>query len=251
MKVGCDGSILLDETPTMKSEKNAAPNNNSTRGFEVIDKIKSEVDKVCGRHVVSCADILAVAARDSVVLLGGPTWKVRLGRRDSTTANNAEANTSIPSPFMDLPALLNSFKNQGLNSKDLVVLSGAHTLGFSQCFLFKDRIHNQTDDIDASFAHRRQINCPREGGDANLATLDQTPTRFDTRYFDNLLSKKGLLISDQALFSGGDTDDLVQKYSANYGEFWKDFRSSMIRMGNIKPLTGERGQIRSNCRKLN
>lgn len=64
---GCDASILLDDTSTIDSEKNAIPNNNSVRGFEVIDQIKKEVDKVCKRPVVSCADILAVAARDSVV----------------------------------------------------------------------------------------------------------------------------------------------------------------------------------------
>lgn len=64
---GCDASILLDKTATIDSEKNAIPNNNSIRGFDVIDKIKSEVDKCCGRTVVSCADIVAVAARDSVV----------------------------------------------------------------------------------------------------------------------------------------------------------------------------------------
>ncbi|KAJ8570920.1 hypothetical protein K7X08_037892 [Anisodus acutangulus] len=64
---GCDASILLDQTDTIDSEKTARANNNSARGFEVIDKIKSEVDKICGRPVVSCADILTVAARDSVV----------------------------------------------------------------------------------------------------------------------------------------------------------------------------------------
>jgi len=67
MMQGCDGSILLDSTATIESEKFAAPNNNSARGFEVIDQIKAEVDRVCGRPVVSCADILAVTARDSVV----------------------------------------------------------------------------------------------------------------------------------------------------------------------------------------
>lgn len=65
---GCDGSILLDDSETIDSEKNANPNaNNSARGFEVIDEIKREVDALCGRPLVSCADILAVAARDSVV----------------------------------------------------------------------------------------------------------------------------------------------------------------------------------------
>ena len=66
---GCDASILLDPTPTIDSEKLAGPNNNSARGFEVIDQIKAEVDRVCGGPVVSCADILAVTARDSVVVV--------------------------------------------------------------------------------------------------------------------------------------------------------------------------------------
>ena len=67
---GCDASILLDATSTIDSEKNAGANANSARGFNVVDDIKSQVDKVCGRPVVSCADILAVAARDSVVAVG-------------------------------------------------------------------------------------------------------------------------------------------------------------------------------------
>ncbi|MFQ6632438.1 hypothetical protein Gotur_009527 [Gossypium turneri] len=64
---GCDGSLLLDSTSSFESEKNARGNLNSVRGFEVVDQIKAEVDRVCRRPVVSCADILAVAARDSVV----------------------------------------------------------------------------------------------------------------------------------------------------------------------------------------
>lgn len=64
---GCDGSILLDDSPGFTGEKNAAPNINSLRGFEVVDQIKAAVDSVCYGTVVSCADILAVAARDSVV----------------------------------------------------------------------------------------------------------------------------------------------------------------------------------------
>ncbi|KAM1753412.1 hypothetical protein ACFX12_005994 [Malus domestica] len=66
---GCDGSILLDDTSSFTGEKTAFPNVNSVRGFDVIDDIKNAVDKACKRSVVSCADILAVAARDSVFLV--------------------------------------------------------------------------------------------------------------------------------------------------------------------------------------
>ncbi|XAR55757.1 Peroxidase [Bertholletia excelsa] len=247
---GCDGSILLDQTSTIDSEKIALPNNNSARGFEVIDQIKEEVDKVCGQLVVSCADILAVAARDSVVALGGPTWKVHLGRRDSTTASRDAANSSLPSPFMDLPNLIKSFQKQGLGVTDLVALSGAHTIGFAHCLVFKQRLSNDAN-IDPAFARQLRATCPPTGGDDNLAPLDPTPAAFGPSYFTNLIKKRGLLHSDQALFNGGETDELVKTYHQSTETFSQDFANSMIKMGNIKPLTGTNGQIRLNCRKVN
>ncbi|XP_076912842.1 cationic peroxidase 1-like [Bidens hawaiensis] len=247
---GCDASVLLDQTSTIDSEKNAASNLNSARGFEVIDKIKIEVDKVCGRPIVSCADILAIAARDSVVALGGPWWKVKLGRRDSTTASRTTANNKMMTPFMDLPAIIKNFEDQGLDEKDLVVLSGAHTLGFAQCRTFRSRIYNVTN-IDPAFASHLQTICPQVGGDTMLAPLDPTPSSFDVKYFSNLVSKKGILSTDQALFNGKDTSELVLKYSRNKKEFSRDFAKSMIKMGDMKPLTGNKGEIRQDCRKVN
>lgn len=66
---GCDASVLLDDTESFVGEKTAAPNLNSLRGFEIIDAIKAELESVCPQ-TVSCADILAIAARDSVLLVG-------------------------------------------------------------------------------------------------------------------------------------------------------------------------------------
>ncbi|XVF29679.1 hypothetical protein REPUB_Repub15cG0142900 [Reevesia pubescens] len=238
---GCDGSLLLDSTSNFETQKNARGNLNSVRGFEVVDEIKAEVDKVCGRPVVSCADILAVVVRDSVV-------EVRLGERDSTTANRILADSVLPSASMDLPALINNFKNQGLNQRDLVVLTGGHTIGLSQCGIFRNKIYNATNIYPAK---ERRVTCPRTRGNTNLALFDPTPAHFDTAYFKKLVKQRGLLTSDQALFNGGSTDKLVKTYSLNSDTFWDDFAKSMIKMGNIKPLTGKQGQIRVNCRKVN
>ncbi|PWZ26706.1 hypothetical protein Zm00014a_039223 [Zea mays] len=197
---GCDASLLLDDTPSFQGEKMANPNNGSVRGFEVIDAVKSAVEKVCP-GVVSCADILAIAARDSVVIVR------------------------------------------------------AHTIGQARCTNFRAHVYNDTN-IDGSFARTRQSGCPRSSsgssGDNNLAPLDlQTPTVFDNNYYKNLVCKKGLLHSDQELFNGGATDALVQSYASGQSEFFSDFVTGMVKMGDITPLTGSGGQIRKNCRRVN
>ncbi|MBA0600770.1 hypothetical protein Gorai_003969 [Gossypium raimondii] len=249
---GCDGSVLLDDTSSFTGEKNAIPNRNSARGFDVVDNIKSAVENVCP-GVVSCADILAIAARDSVEILGGPKWAVKVGRRDARSASQSAANNGIPPPTSNLNRLTSRFNALGLSTRDLVALSGAHTIGQARCTSFRARIYNESN-IDASFAQTRQRNCPRTtgSGDNNLAPLDiQTPTSFDNNYFKNLISQRGLLHSDQQLFNGGSTDSIVRGYGNSPSSFNSDFVSAMIKMGDISPLTGSRGEIRKNCRRVN
>uniref|UniRef100_A0A804JB65 Peroxidase 1 n=1 Tax=Musa acuminata subsp. malaccensis TaxID=214687 RepID=A0A804JB65_MUSAM len=148
---GCDASVLLDDTRTFTGEKNSNGNQNSLRGFEVIDAIKARVEAACNA-TVSCADILALAARDGVVLLGGPTWLVPLGRRDARTASIFAANANLPLASSSLSDLISLFARKGLDARDLTALSGAHTVGQARC------------------------TCPAFGGDGNLAPLDlQTP----------------------------------------------------------------------------
>lgn len=59
---------MLDDTSTFRGEKNALPNMNSVRGYEVIDNIKAVLEKVCP-YVVSCTDIVTLAAREAVYLV--------------------------------------------------------------------------------------------------------------------------------------------------------------------------------------
>ncbi|CAL9084897.1 unnamed protein product, partial [Musa textilis] len=255
---GCDASILLDSSKTIVSEKMSVPNRNSVRGFEVIDEIKSALEKACP-HTVSCADILALAARDSTVLVGGPYWEVPLGRRDSLGASIQGSNNHIPAPNNTLQTIITKFKLQGLDLVDLVALSGSHTIGQSRCTSFRQRLYNENGNglpdftLDPAYAARLRSRCPRSGGDQNLFPLDLvSPTKFDNHYFKNLVAKKGLLSSDEILFTNSPaTKKLVELYAANGELFFQHFARSMVKMGNIAPLTGSMGEIRKNCRKVN
>ncbi|KAJ0088729.1 hypothetical protein Patl1_32940 [Pistacia atlantica] len=232
---GCDASLLLDGSSTIQSEKNAGPNVNSTRGFDVVDNIKTAVENACA-GVVSCADILALAAESSVSF-GGPSWSVLLGRRDSLTANQSGANTSIPSPF-----------------------EAAHTFGRAQCRVFSNRLYNFSSTgnpdptLNTTYLATLQQICPQNGSGTTLTNLDPTtPDAFDNNYFTNLQNNQGLLQSDQELFStsGAATVSIVNNFASSQTAFFQSFAQSMINMGNISPLTGSSGEIRSDCKKVN
>jgi peroxidase len=142
--------------------------------------------------------------------------------------------------------------NQYSNKINVQMNAGAHTLGQARCTTFRNRIYNSESDIDAGFASTRQRRCPATGGDENLAALDLvTPNSFDNNYFKNLIQKKGLLASDQILFSGGSTDSVVSKYSRSPATFKSDFASAMVKMSEIDLLTGSAGQIRKICSSVN
>ncbi|KAK9742278.1 hypothetical protein RND81_03G160900 [Saponaria officinalis] len=247
---GCDASVLLDDNGTFIGEKTAFPNNNSLRGFHVIDVIKAKLEKACP-NVVSCADILAIAARDAVHHLGGPSWEVKMGRRDSVTANKSAANQLLPAPSANISVLTSNFASLGLSFEDLIALSGAHTIGFARCSTIRQRIYGDVN-INPSFADSLRSKCPRTGNDTVLQGLDvKTPSHFDNLYYKNLLIKKGLLHSDQELYNSNQADPIVRKFSRDISLFFNSFSIAMIKMGDISPLTGTNGEIRRHCRRSN
>ncbi|KAL6610256.1 hypothetical protein ACP70R_040225 [Stipagrostis hirtigluma subsp. patula] len=233
---GCDGSLLLDDDlPAIQSEKNVPANDNSARGFPVVDAIKNALENACP-GIVSCADILALAAEISVELAGGPRWRVLLGRRDGTTTNIESAN-NLPNFFDPLDKLQEKFRNVNLDDTDLVALQGAHTFGRVQCQFTRQ-------------------NCTAGQADGALENLDQaTPDVFDNKYYGNLLRGRAQLPSDQVMLSdpaaAATTAPIVHRFAGNQKDFFRNFAASMIKMGNISPLTGRNGEIRKNCRRIN
>ncbi|GLT69042.1 hypothetical protein SLA2020_412240 [Shorea laevis] len=178
---GCDASILLNFTG---SERTAFVSN-TLRGFEVIDDIKAALEKSCPR-TVSCADILATAAREATIHAGGPFWLVPFGRRDGTISIDKEAEM-VPHGHENVTTLINFFEAKGLDVRDLVTLSGAHTIGRASCGTFINRVYdfNGTGKPDPSLnAHYLPMLKKRCKRSTDLVHLDViTPTTFDTVYY--------------------------------------------------------------------
>ncbi|OWM65647.1 peroxidase 17 [Punica granatum] len=251
---GCDGSLLLDDTPTMLGEKLALSNINSLRSFEVVDEIKDALERACP-GVVSCADIVIMAARDAVALTGGPDWEVKLGRKDSLTASQEDSSNIMPSPRSNATFLINLFAKFNLSARDMVALSGSHSIGQARCFSIMFRLYNQSGTgkpdpaMDPEYRLKLDKLCPL-GGDENVTgDLDATPRVFDNQYFKDLVAGRGFLNSDQTLYTMAETRDYVRAFSKDQIEFFKAFVEGMIKMGDL--LSGRPGEIRKNCRVVN
>ncbi|KAH7429364.1 hypothetical protein KP509_09G043700 [Ceratopteris richardii] len=253
---GCDASLLLKTIPgVMEGEHEALPNLNSVRGFEVVDAIKAALEQECP-GIVSCADILALAARDSVAVSGGPSYPVQLGRRDSLTANRELANKNLPGFNFNVTDLVAGFANVGLSTRDMVALSGGHSIGKARCNTFAARLTPDPQDptaLSSYYSSSLQQQCPAGAASDALVDLDvTTPIQFDNAYYSNLLTNRGLLHSDQVLYSTpGATRDLVSLYAQSNSAFAKDFVAAMLKMGRITPLTGSEGQVRNQCGYVN
>ncbi|CAN6358638.1 unnamed protein product [Urochloa humidicola] len=266
---GCDGSVLIDSVPPNSStaEKDAIPNNPSLRFFDVVDRAKAALEAQCP-GVVSCADVLAFAARDSVVLTGGLGYQVPAGRRDGNTSLAGDALNQLPPPFFNASQLVENFASKNLTLEDMVVLSGAHTLGVSHCSSFAgipdnqaDRLYNFTspDKIDPSlskaYALLLKSICPSDSSQFFPTTtpfMDLiTPNKFDNKYYVGLQNNLGLFISDAALMTNATMKALVDSFARSESTWKSKFAKSMIKMGQIEVLTGTQGEIRRNCRVVN
>ncbi|CAN8302225.1 unnamed protein product [Cochlearia groenlandica] len=250
---GCDASILLDSTQTTQAEKDGPPNI-SVRSFYVIEDAKTKLERACPR-TVSCADIIAIAARDVVTLSGGPSWNVLKGRKDGTVSR-ANETINLPAPTFNVSQLIQSFAARGLSVKDMVTLSGGHTLGFSHCSSFEARLQNfsKLHDVDPSmnfaFAQTLKSQCPRFNRGNNAGTvLDSTASVFDNDYYKQILSRKGVFGSDQALLGDYRTKWIVETYARDQKAFFREFAASMVKLGNFG--VKETGQVRVNSRFVN
>ncbi|PRQ37911.1 putative peroxidase [Rosa chinensis] len=253
---GCDASVLLDGP---NSEKTASQNW-GLGGFYFIDKVKKVLEHYCP-GAVSCADILNLATRDAVHLAGAPSYPVLTGRRDGLTSSRSSVD--LPSPSISWQASLDYFKSRGLNVLDMTTLLGSHSMGKTHCSFILDRLYNfngtnkPDPSMEPSFLSSMRKLCPprtTKGQSDPLVYLNPQSGanyNFTQSYYSRVLSKKAVLGVDQQLLFGEDTKDITDEFAAGFEDFRRSYAYSMSRMGAIKVLTGNQGEIRRNCRVPN
>ncbi|XP_059643823.1 peroxidase 46 [Cornus florida] len=252
---GCDASVLIQGNGTERSD----PANASLGGYSVIDSAKRVLEIFCP-GVVSCADILALAARDAVQLTGGPAVEIPTGRRDGMVSEVSNVRPNIVDTSFTLDEMINIFSSKGLSVDDLVILSGAHTIGSAHCSAFSDRFKADSTGnlslidatLDGQYAAQLTKQCP-VGASASVTVNNDpdTPQLFDNQYYKDLLAHKGLFQSDSVLANDARTRTKVVDLANDQGIFFQSWAQSFLKLVSIEVKTGDEGQIRQSCSVTN
>ena len=178
------------------------------------------------------------------------------GRRDGFISRASEISGNLPGPNQNFSSLLQIFEKKNLSVKDLVVLSGGHTIGVAHCSAINRRLYNFTGNgdtdptINPEYAVILKSKCAP--GDA-VTTVGMDPGSseiFDNHYFEGVKERKGFFTSDAALLTDPRSRKIVEKMLRK-SDFLTEFGQSMKKMGAIEVLTGQAGEIRRVCSVVN
>nr|CAB3461699.1 unnamed protein product [Digitaria exilis] len=256
----CDASLLLDTTGTVVSEK-ASPRSFGMRNFKYIDAIKSALELECP-GTVSCADVLALAARDGAAILGGPRHvAMRTGRMDSLASHRADVERDVPNHNDTVSSVLSRFAAAGVDGAEAVVaLLGAHSVGRVHCSNLVARLYPSVDAaMDRAYGGYLRGRCPKaeygeeeDERDVAYARNDRvTPMVLDNVYYMNLMARRGLLLVDQRLADDPRTAPFVEKMAADNDYFHERFAAALLKLSENNPLGDDEGEVRRDCRFVN
>ncbi|CAA7035889.1 unnamed protein product [Microthlaspi erraticum] len=252
---GCDASVMISSTKGNKAEKDH-PDNLSLAGdgFDAIVRAKQALDAVPNcRNKVSCADIITIATRDVITIVGGPKYEVELGRFDGLSSTAASVQGKLPQPTDDFNKLTSHFAKNGLTLNDMIALSGAHTLGVAHCTTVLDRIYNVKEEprMNATYVTQLKALCPRDVDPRKVIGMDSSPGNFENDYYKNLQQGKGFFKSDQVLYTDRRSKPTVDLWASNGQAFSQAFVQSMLKLGRVGIKTSRDGNIRRNCEAFN
>ncbi|CAI9104741.1 OLC1v1003478C1 [Oldenlandia corymbosa var. corymbosa] len=190
---GPNGSIRNDE------ELAHSANNGLKIALDFCEEVKSRHPKI------TYADLFQLAGVVAVEVTGGPTIEFVPGRKDSK-ASPREGR--LPDAKKGVPHLKEVFYRMGLSDKDIVALSGGHTLG---------RAHPERSGFEGPWT--------------------KEPLKFDNSYFVELLKgeSEGLLKlpTDIALLEDPQFRKFVEIYAKDEDAFFRDYAASHKKLSEL------------------
>eukprot|EP00270_Netrium_digitus_P006853 TRINITY_DN197_c0_g1_i3.p1 TRINITY_DN197_c0_g1~~TRINITY_DN197_c0_g1_i3.p1 ORF type:complete len:271 (+),score=49.75 TRINITY_DN197_c0_g1_i3:63-815(+) len=190
---GCTGSL--------RNKEELAHGANAGLGWavELMEVVKEKFP------ILSYADIYQLAGVVAVEITGGPEIEFHPGRKDNFTSPEEGR---LPDATKGVDHLRAVFGHMGLSDKDIVALSGAHTLG---------ACHKGRSGFEGKWTHQ--------------------PLEFSNDYFQILLKGgvEGLLLlpTDEALLDDPIFKEYVELYAKDEDAFLKDYAEAHLSLSEL------------------
>ncbi|KAM0944371.1 putative peroxidase [Dioscorea sansibarensis] len=248
---GCDASILLDNN----SGEMASGKNFGIRDRELIQLMNSLLEVHCP-GAVSCADIIALAAREAVAFSGGPCLDIPLGRKDATVSSFLQADAELPSAKDGVDRALAILSSKGMSIEESVAILGAHSIGVGHCLSIVHRLYDREErhkdyNMDYGYEIMLRLKCPFKVPSSNetFVANDLTSLIFDNQYYKDIVSGRGLFTVDSEIALDPRTAPFVKMFAEDQEYFFRSFSMAFVRLSSSVILST--GEIRRVCNRVN
>ncbi|CAL0327416.1 unnamed protein product [Lupinus luteus] len=211
---GANGSLRFEV------EQKHAANAGLVNALKLLQPIKDKYSDV------TYADLFQLASATAVEEAGGPKIPMKYGRVDVTSPEQCPEEGRLPDAGPPSPAdhLRQVFYRMGLNDKEIVALSGAHTLGRSR--------------PDRSGWGKPETKYTKDGpGAPGGQSWTAQWLKFDNTYFKDIKEKRDedllVLPTDAALFEDPSFKVYAEKYAEDQEAFFKDYAEAHAKLSNL------------------
>ncbi|XP_043720498.1 LOW QUALITY PROTEIN: probable L-ascorbate peroxidase 6, chloroplastic/mitochondrial [Telopea speciosissima] len=211
---GANGSLRFEV------EQKHAANAGLVNALKLLQPIKDKYPNV------TYADLFQLASATAVEEAGGPKIPMKYGRVEVSEPEQCPPEGKLPDAGPPSPAghLRDVFYRMGLDDKDIVALSGAHTLGRSR--------------PERSGWGRPVTKYTKDGPGApggHSWTIQWL--KFDNSYFKDIKEKRDedllVLPTDAILFEDPSFKVHAEKYAEDQEAFFKDYAESHAKLSNL------------------
>ncbi|TVU21311.1 hypothetical protein EJB05_30939, partial [Eragrostis curvula] len=177
---------------------------------------------------------------------------------------------NLPGSTFEVGKLISNFAAKGFTPEEVVILSGAHSVGRAHCSSFRDRLSAPSTEINPYFRdsvlHKycgagpadpvlenniRDQNATALGNLTSFVVPANGGDLLDNSYYHNNLNNLVLFHSDWVLVGSSATLKHVHEYADN-GTLWNlDFADALVKLSKLAMPPGSTGEIRKTCRATN